>query len=186
MADLETVHATIDHTGITGVGGGGIASGTSFPGSPTTGDLFHRTDLAPALYRYDGTRWLTVQQFTKSLIPLTLPDYSTDGTKLYAPMEGGTDCWLDSFTVVSRSSVAMTGSNYWTLKFQKAVAAGTATDVANRVTSGDTNQFVCAKVAIGAMLGTTSTWVVLAIVKSGSGPNINFLACSVQYRIVAT
>jgi hypothetical protein len=37
--------------------GGGIDSGTSFPASPGTGDIFYRTDLREIAY-YDGTRWV--------------------------------------------------------------------------------------------------------------------------------
>ena len=42
-------------------GSGGIASGSSFPGSPSDGDAFIRTDLdMPEMFVYDGTRgkWL--------------------------------------------------------------------------------------------------------------------------------
>lgn len=42
---------------------GGIAQGTSFPGSPSSGDFFRRTDRGGIAYRYDGTRWLTAELF---------------------------------------------------------------------------------------------------------------------------
>ena len=43
----------------------GIASGTSFPGTPSDGDLFNRTDL-DMIFRYDGTRtkWLSEKTMT--------------------------------------------------------------------------------------------------------------------------
>lgn len=46
------------------VSSSGLATGTSFPGGPTTGDRFRRSDLAYKVYFYDGTRWLTEQMFT--------------------------------------------------------------------------------------------------------------------------
>lgn len=48
-------------------GSGGYDEGSSFPGSPATGDKFYRTDRN-ILYFYDGTRWLTVDEK-----PLTFP-----------------------------------------------------------------------------------------------------------------
>jgi hypothetical protein len=57
--DASNVFATMADVG----GGGGIPSGTSFPGSPTNNDLFYRTDR-DLIYFYDGTRWLTTQMFT--------------------------------------------------------------------------------------------------------------------------
>lgn len=39
--------------------------GTAFPGSPTTGQRFYRTNVRGGMwFRYDGTRWLSDQQFT--------------------------------------------------------------------------------------------------------------------------
>src|SRR5688572_13447523 len=45
-----------------GSGGSGYDEGTSFPGSPSTDDKYYRTDLN-LLCVYDGTRWLTTQQY---------------------------------------------------------------------------------------------------------------------------
>lgn len=67
--------------------GGGTPSGTAFPGSPTSGDLFYRTNVRDGmLFRYDGTRWVSDQEFwvgytstnaiNDSLVAMPLPkDY---------------------------------------------------------------------------------------------------------------
>jgi hypothetical protein len=54
-----------------GVGGvefraeaGGLATGTTFPVSPATGDRYRRSDLAYLIYFWDGTRWVSEQVFT--------------------------------------------------------------------------------------------------------------------------
>jgi hypothetical protein len=39
---------------------GVVGSGTVFPGTPNTGDMFVRTDLANALYFFNGSSWVTV------------------------------------------------------------------------------------------------------------------------------
>lgn len=46
---------------------GGLPQGTSFPVSPTSGDFFRRTDRGGIGYRYDGTRWLSVELFCAPL-----------------------------------------------------------------------------------------------------------------------
>jgi hypothetical protein len=55
-------------------GGSGLASGTSFPGSPSSGALFFRTDRG-LIYYYDGARWLTVNEYT-------IQFYNMDGPSL--------------------------------------------------------------------------------------------------------
>lgn len=42
---------------ISEIGGGGLETGTSFPASPTTGQLFLRTDTQ-SVYAYGGTDWI--------------------------------------------------------------------------------------------------------------------------------
>ena len=102
MADLETVHATIDHTGITGVGGGGIATGTSFPGGPSTNDLFYRTDRA-LLYYYDGTRWLTLNEYSLTLGALDYqPRSSTTAMTLWGVTDlGANGQWVTRFVAMN-------------------------------------------------------------------------------------
>src|SRR6188472_4040974 len=53
--DVEAVLAELQDNIDAVSAGSGVADGTSFPGGPSTGDLFHRTDLDVPLWRYDGT-----------------------------------------------------------------------------------------------------------------------------------
>ena len=48
--------------------GGTMGYGTSFPASPSTNDVFFRTDRG-ILYYYDGTRWLSVHEFAYGAVP---------------------------------------------------------------------------------------------------------------------
>lgn len=50
------LYADIDNAGPVELGGTTIDSGTSFPGSPASGDYFFRTDLG-TLFRYNGATW---------------------------------------------------------------------------------------------------------------------------------
>ena len=54
----------------------GISSGTSFPGSPTTGQQFFRTDLG-AMFWYSGSAWLNVDSL-KQLEDVSLSSPSTN------------------------------------------------------------------------------------------------------------
>lgn len=133
MADLETVHDTLDHTGLTGVGGGGINSGTSFPGSPSTDDLFHRTDL-DEIYRYDGTRWLSDQiyEYAAGLVSITASSANPD---LFYPMFGGAYAiWLMDVRWVYRVSTTHNATNYWTAELHKFDAGGADTVVTTLTT----------------------------------------------------
>lgn len=59
-----TTNAGTDTITIAASGGGGIDAGTSFPGSPSDRDLFHRTDLdLICFYDNANSRWLTQQEY---------------------------------------------------------------------------------------------------------------------------
>lgn len=178
-----TDHADIDHTGLTGVGAG-VDAGTSFPVSPSTHDLYYRTDR-DLLYFYDGTRWLTVQVYKKSLIPKTLPDYTATATAMYAPAEAGTNFWVVDCVFFSRMQTASDASNYWTLAVSSADNTGNpVATLASRDTKTDSTSFVCSRVTAGALFGTSATWMILKATKTGSTGNVQWLACDVNYRLV--
>lgn len=84
IVDIETALANIINTD------GSLRQGSSFPGSPVTGQLFYRTDLQ-AIYVYSGTGWaLTV-------FASNIQIFTSDGTftapagitKVYLSMVGG-------------------------------------------------------------------------------------------------
>lgn len=47
-------------------GGSSLSTGTSFPGTPATGDRYRRSDIDYEVYFYDGTRWLSENVYTAS------------------------------------------------------------------------------------------------------------------------
>jgi len=96
--------------------GDGIPAGTSFPGSPTTGDLFRRTDLERLVYRYDGTRWLTEQTFTlqgpsRNGDTASPYDYHAPAHSPFPQPENGiyVERYVGNAYVVTTNN----GSNYW-------------------------------------------------------------------------
>lgn len=186
-------HSAIDHTGLPGISGGGYDEGTSFPGSPSTGDLFHRTDLDIALWRYDGTRWLCTCQHRDLIAsgPTAVAPYSVSGTVAgrWAPWHTTYDVWLDAFYVTHFIITTNNGSNYWTvtlLKYQS--DGGTSATVASRTTAADAaSTVVTAEVAINALLvPATYKLMQVELTKTGTPGNMTTPSFAVSYRLVGT
>ena len=91
-------------------GGGGLSSGTSFPGSPLTNDLFYRTDRA-LLYFYNGTRWLTVNTYSQQY---DLTQYGTANIEWPLPMGNLYDVWSVSLHISGFVGTGAPASNYRT------------------------------------------------------------------------
>ncbi len=102
--------------------GGCIGAGTSFPGGPSAGDVFYRTDLG-AMATYDGARWLG------ELVALPMANYASfcsnisSGVTLLAATHPGYALYLDSWEV-SYSCLSADGSNYWTVTLYVTTASG--------------------------------------------------------------
>jgi hypothetical protein len=181
---MEDYDAAIDAAG----GGGGVASGTSFPGSPADGDLYYRTDR-DLLYRYrsTGTRWVTTTLYREP-INVTNGIVTTSGTIFgRIPTWHSTyDMWLESLSYASYVSPTNTGAAYWNValrKYQSDFATGV--DIVTRNTSADTAGVVTtATVAIGALL-VPATYKVIQVeaTKTGSPSGIHLLT-AVAYRLV--
>jgi hypothetical protein len=99
-------------------GGSGLSTGTTFPGSPSTGDRYRRSDLDYGIYFYDGTRWLSEETRTASVGAGYRINTSSDGHVdinglMFNPW-GDTDVWayLNWTGLINGTS---DGSNYWTL-----------------------------------------------------------------------
>ena len=97
-----------------GGAGGGIDSGTSFPSSPSAGDIFYRTDLRGMAY-YDGTRWVG------DPFPMPLANYNdfaqnvTSNVTLYGAALPNFSLLVESL-LISWSCNNADVSNYWTVE----------------------------------------------------------------------
>lgn len=168
-------------------GGGGVASGSSFPGSPSTGDVFFRTDRA-LLYYYDGTRWLTVAEYALNLSALDQlwPISSTGGGSSYAAVdEGANGAWITrlvSFTLVVGTN---DGSNFWTVQIQSKAPGGTAHDIGSTFstsadTAGNNTKHV---VTVGAAVTSGDARYQSSNTKTGSASAL-YMATTVYYRLI--
>lgn len=106
-----------------------IPSGTAFPGSPSTGDLFRRTDRNIE-YFYDGTRWLSTQLYTLDILrqgTTSIGSTVSTLTRVANPWSGECDIYVEDGVF----GYYLTSSGDWTLSIQQTTASGTTTLVSS-------------------------------------------------------
>lgn len=171
-----------------GVSSAGLQSGTSFPGSPSTNDLFHRTDHN-LVYYYDGTRWLSLNLYVLHTVKIVdnLAPATTEVCRWTAPVRPvGTDAWLISqgATYLVSGGSALSGSHKWTITMIKYPSTGavTGTKVIDSGASGAWRSDT--PVAIGELLG--SNYMIVANAAATGTPGSLYYYAVLYYRIVAT
>ena len=159
-------------------------SGTVFPGSPVTNQRFFRTDRGIEYY-YNGTRWLSTQEFILPLrISDTLEPLTATSTLLAEVIEPGAN-GIYITSSISNTYVVTTndGSHYWTLQLQYLPATGSAVAVGDPFnTSGDAaNTNVRHAVTIGVVLNTAGLLLNIKGTKTSTPGNL-YLNTVVFYR----
>ncbi len=184
--DGQAVFDSIDDTIAALSAGVGFPSGSSFPGSPSTDDLFYRTDRG-LMYFYNGTRWLTVTLYRVPFSIGTSANPATATANIGRVVAGTTyDLWMEKFTTTVLVLTTNDGSNYWTLDLIKTNAANAATSIVTFNTSGHTaTNWTVTETAIGALL-TPGTYKQLQVdaTKTAGAPGNLYYALSLEYRLV--
>jgi len=147
----------------------GLRSGTSFPGSPSDGDLFYRTD-SRLLYEWDNTvgHWLSVNRWH---VTFDLGDISPDNTTT----AGGArrlplfeDIYIERWITTTFVATTNNGSNYWALTLNKHTATA-AVSVSTFSTNLDTvNNYVPHNVSVGVVMDHT-TYCALSVDTAKNG-----------------
>lgn len=186
--DVKTINGeTIVGSGNLDVaGGGGYAEGTSFPGSPTTNQKFYRTDLNWLCF-YDGTRWLTCQEFSepialagKVFISVT-PDASG-----YLSVRKDYQLYITTMTNSIRVSTTSNGSNFWDINLLRYNSASSTATVHTFNTSALTaGVYTDMKQTINAPLDSSAFFLSVEFAKTGS-PGLLGIFSSLQYRLIVT
>jgi hypothetical protein len=190
---VEAAHDAHDHTGVPGVGtgGSGIAAGTSFPGSPSGGDLFFRTDRG-LLYFYDNTnsRWLTVNEYTLpwvTRVAISNTGISATSSVAHSATTGSDgNMWLTAFRIQCYvQTSAADASNRWEVALNTRNAANTTTTQTsvnvNSQTANTNKEWVG---AAGFEIDcSTEIQFVLQATKTGS-PGALYLGTDIRYRRV--
>jgi len=166
---------------------------TSFPGSPSTDDVFYRKDLGMWFF-YNGTRWLTTQLFRADFVPAinhyNLAATQADAHQLPVPFDhGGSDIWMEDivYVVWVSGGSALSGSIKWVGTTAKRDAAGGNTTIATAtIDSGSINAFQERTVVVDALLGSTYYNFMTTWTKTGGVGNLLYSPHYLTYRIVAT
>lgn len=171
--------------------GGGIASGTSFPGSPSTDDTFHRTDL-DALFTYDGTRWVTLAQFAMHFERNgSVPEGISATTAAYKLAGLGQTIKIEAVYAgffVSSGASALSASHKWVLDLHIVDSAGSAGSGFGTINidSGSSNVFrVLTATGLSTVTLATDTVVEWSATKTGTPGNLQSWP-RVLYRVIAT
>jgi hypothetical protein len=160
-------------------------SGSSFPGSPSSGQFFHHTTRRLDYY-YDGTRWLTTYLYEWPIgsydlnMPFTATSVAARGG---LPEAGNYDLWLvglrSVFYVVG--GTALGASHKWVITYNKQ-PAGTNIATIN-IDSGSSSVYRTLNASIGALLGTTNFAVDATATKTGTPGDLHAFAI-LSFRMV--
>lgn len=162
--------------------GGGVPSGTAFPSSPATDDLFYRTDRRVE-YFWDGTRWLSTTLYSQTL--------DGDGS---AAIIANTQAviphpFFDEYAIyieklrIGVYNVTTTAANYFTFQLQTLDGATTASIGTAQSGQGATqNQWVSYTKTINAVVASTIDAIQLSATETGTSQIL--FAASISYRLV--
>lgn len=165
------------------------ARGTVFPGAPSTDDQFYRTDRN-ILYFFNGTRWLTANQYvvqmnTYSAFPA---NKSSTTNALFGGMPGFVptyDFWMEEMRFASYVATTNNSSNYWVCDLYKITAPSTSTNIVSSTTAADTaNTWTQHVQPINALLGTDVIYLQINAVKILAPGNFDIIGVAVVGRLV--
>lgn len=102
-------------------GGGGVTRGTTFPGTPSTGDRYQRSDINEMIFVYDGTDWVSEQVRYIQWWYRFNTGSNTDHTSVNA-VSPWPEAGVASLAIKAKLNVSCLingtcdASNYWTLQ----------------------------------------------------------------------
>ncbi len=193
--DAATVLAKGSAGGVLAMANGAVTwnAGSSFPGSPATGDRYFRTDiLGGTEFKYDGTRWRSMETLhltmpvvdaamssgitvdTSNICRLVIPWRSTYG--FYA-------LTLHAHTIVLTTN---NGTNFWTATFYQVGSAGTVTTSSTFTTAADTvTTHTYHALALNAVVSSTDVYFQMGVAKTLS-PGAIFIDGIITGQLIAT
>lgn len=156
--------------------------GTSFPGSPASGDRFYRTDRKIE-YEYDGTRWLSVSQHRVAIATnRALSPFSATGVVLDSPTpqaEDATNHFLEKIVYETNVNTTNNGSNFWTVD----AVSGGGTSMGSFTTAADTvGTWTPHVTSVNAVYG--SGVISVRILTKTGAPGVIFVTAYCVWRMV--
>ena len=164
---------------------GGIASGTSFPGSPATNDLYFRTDRG-LVYYYDGTRWLTLTLYSAPMPNFENLSGGVQGHWTPTAAMSTYSIWLEQRICASIVVGTTNATNYWAFQLQYKTAPNTDTNVTGAsfdTTTDSATTYTPHVVSIASSLGSTALVLEANITITGAPGNL-YAFPLVTYRLI--
>lgn len=160
---------------------GGTLSGTSFPVSPTAGDIFRRTDLNFE-YIYDGTRWLTTQLFTVTTSSMVASvGISADSNPQFnLPLLPLYDAWLESWD----TSTFRNAAGEWDIELYTVDSVSIAALLDTQDGSADVTGTIYNRNRALGILVTSATKALRVLFNEISGTSAGVFTASIHYRLV--
>jgi len=167
-----------------------LDKGSSFPGSPTSGDQFYRTDRNLQYY-YDGTRWLSTTLYSLSLGVINgagIP-YSAGGVVNFSDRPFNYDMYIVDFMARFQVAATFDVTNNWSIQLQRTDSSNTNTTVSTIstwVTARSASTFYFdVNGTINTVVTIANGWrFIVNLVKNASPGAITIGVPSMTYRLV--
>jgi hypothetical protein len=160
------------------------SAGTAFPSSPATGMRFWRSDLGYLCY-YDGTRWLTVHEYSITITDQISNTVAFD-TAFVVPRDDGYRAYWTYAAVQTFISPTNNATNYWTIELQSVDnSIASTTTIASFNTSALAAGGNYTALGITTALPTNRPLTRAHVTKTGA-PSSLALTMTAYYRLVIT
>ena len=161
-----------------------LSVGTAFPTGIAAGFLFFRTDLGFLCF-YDGTRWLTVHEYSVNWT------YSAPaaGTYIMAVLRQDYAPYITRRATAVLTGITNTGANYWTITILGANATQSATttiDVANTSAQGASVWASGSAAPSSTSTPANAAAIDVQVAATGAPTVLPTLAITVYYRLIVT
>lgn len=184
-SDIPDLDAAKITSGQLSAARGGVPSGTAFPGSPSAGDRFFRTDAGFECY-YDGSRWLTTCEFVVPIV--SQAQYSTNADTSPVLISAVDTFRITRITMSTLVLATNNGSNYWSIALQgvnDAFTAFTVVMTANTASQAANAYTRSTPTASDPQLAAGRAALRLGLTKTGSPGDLRIML-TVHYRFVLT
>lgn len=162
-----------------------VLGGTSFPSSPTTGDVFYRSDLGMFWYYTSGIGWLTLHEYCIEANDAGYA-YSSNAVQSIGVYHALYDPYVTRIEFRFNLASPQDGTRYWTVTPRHINAAySSATYICQFTTNGFTTG---ANIAYAPTISTPTNssnkyWMDVDYSKTGAAGNINNVSLAVFYRL---
>lgn len=160
-------------------------SGTSFPGSPTTGQRFFRTDRGIEYY-WDGTRWLSTQLFS---LPISTQDAvnplsASSQHRVANPHWNRYAIYVERVMTQTYLTSGTTASNYFTVNFGHSTAAAAGDALGSNISSQSItqNSWTGGESNANEVVPSTANMLFANIVETGTATG--YVLATAEYRLV--